>query len=342
MHASRVTSTGEPDVFCLCAASESRGSVFTGHSSRVKLWSPDGELLHSFATPTQGDVTCIDTCSNHVTRFAVSVDSFAYYYDIRKLSQPLQTFAYNRDDINQLLIHRNGEFLAICDDSGDIQIVNIEDGRIFKTCRGPGGGHENICSTVTFHPKRPWELISGGLDCRVIQWDFSRGRPCHKLNMQEIVGRGDSGAYLVNPPMVHSISCLDNEPLMVCGLGNGMVVVFDISKKKHMTVLCSVDVHASAVGCVQYLAREEGRDPCIVSGGNDSKLVVSRLVEEDPKGATPGGSSAAARQVKLVELSAKDHGYKINWLTTVPSPSSPSCDLAVADQTSNITTYSIK
>ena len=61
--------------------------------------------------------------------------------------------------------------------------------RVFKTCRR--SGHENICSSVAFHPKRAWELVSGGLDCLLINWDFSRGKPCYKLNMQEVVTRDE-------------------------------------------------------------------------------------------------------------------------------------------------------
>ena len=122
----QVTSTGEADVFCLCAASEPYGSLFSGHSSRVKLWSSDGKLVHSLDTPTPGDVTCIDTCMG-LGRFAISVDKSVYYYDQRNLSAPVQTYTCNRDDINQLSFNSKGEFLAACDDSGDIQVINVED-----------------------------------------------------------------------------------------------------------------------------------------------------------------------------------------------------------------------
>lgn len=35
-------------------------------------------------------------------------------------------------------------------------------------------GHENICSCVKFRPKSPWSVVTGGLDCMLILWDFKK------------------------------------------------------------------------------------------------------------------------------------------------------------------------
>ena len=180
--------------------------------------------------------------------------------------------------------------------------------------------------------------MSGGLDCYLIRWDFSRGKPCHKLNMQEVVATsGDSSdsAYLVNPPMVHSLSCWQHDAYLACGLGNGMVTLCDISSKKEMSVLCSARLHSASIGSILCLPRQSSdKDSFIISGGNDSKLVLTRLLEKEPTGATPSNTAA----MELVECSAKQHGYKINWI----AHSDVGHKFIVADQTSNITTYSIQ
>ena len=341
MKSIQVTATREPDVFCVCAAGEPRGGIFSGHSSRVKLWSSDGVLVHALDAPTPGDVTSICTCPTHVTQFAFSADTSVFYYDQRNVSTPIKQFSFNREEINEICINRKGEFLAACDDSGDIQIIDIENTRVFKTCRG---GHDNVCSAIAFHPKRPWELVSGGLDCQLILWDFSRGKPLYKVNMQELASREDSGAYLVNPAMVHSLSCMGGEHTLVCGIGSGGVSVCDVSRKKQLEVLCTTQLHSLAVGSVQCVPKQDAREWWVVSGGNDTKLVLSQLkkqLEEVMTGAGPGGSTGA-EQVKLEPVHVLSHGSKINWLSAVPSAVSPETNVVVADQTSNITTFCIQ
>lgn len=341
LKSAQVIATYEPDVFCVCAAGEPRGGIFTGHPSRVKLWSPDGVLACALDTPTPGDVTCICTCPSHVTQFAVSMNTSVFYYDQRNISAPIHHFSFNRDEINQICINKKGEFLAACDDSGDIQVIDIDNARIFKTCRG---GHDNICPTIAFHPKRSWELVSGGLDCQLVLWDFSRGKPLHRINMQDVAPR-DPGAYLVNPAMVHSLSCMGGEPTLVCGLGSGAIAVCDISRKKQLEVVCETQLHSSGVGSIQCVPKQNGEEWWVVSGGNDSKLVLTQLKKQlggDTKGAGPSSSSTGSERVKLETVHVTSHGSKINWICSVPSEASQDTNVVVADQTSNLTTFCIQ
>lgn len=62
-----------------------------------------------------------------------------------------------------MAVNRKGTFLAAADDSGEVKIVDLATGSVFKTLRGV---HTNICSGVQFHPKKSWEVVTGGLDAK--------------------------------------------------------------------------------------------------------------------------------------------------------------------------------
>jgi WD40 repeat protein len=95
-------------------------------------------------------------------------------------ASPLHTYSFNSEEINQVAVNHKGTFLAAADDSGEIKVINLQNHKLFKTLQGV---HSNICSSAVFHPRRPWEVVSGGLDSKIVKWDFSRGRPLHVVDL---------------------------------------------------------------------------------------------------------------------------------------------------------------
>lgn len=74
--------------------------------------------------------------------------------------------------------------LLSSDDSGAVQIVDTDTGSVIRTLQK----HDNICSSAKFRPNRSWQLISGGLDCRVIVSDWKgSGLGVIIFEMDEIV-----------------------------------------------------------------------------------------------------------------------------------------------------------
>jgi WD40 repeat protein len=51
--------------------------------------------------------------------------------------------AYNSDEINSLALSPSGRFLAAADDAGEVRVVDVRSGALYKTLRG---GHSNIAS----------------------------------------------------------------------------------------------------------------------------------------------------------------------------------------------------
>ncbi|KAF2948983.1 hypothetical protein DAI22_01g074000 [Oryza sativa Japonica Group] len=154
-------------------------------------------------------------------------------FDVRMGPQakPLDTYNYNRDEINQIAVSSKG-FLAAADDSGDVKIINTIQKCLYKRLRE---AHTSICSSVQFIPWRPWTAITGGLDSKLAVWDFSKGRTLFSIDYgsPEMLN-GSSGEQCSNPPFVHSIAVSEEGILggsyKVCAVarGDGAVDVVDL------------------------------------------------------------------------------------------------------------------
>lgn len=199
------------------------GILASGGEDGLCIWSKDGTSqtklpftshLSSDRDPKEVNSVCF--CVKNPERLFASCGSKTLRYDLRNLASTVCEFQFNEDEINQLAIHDKGTFLAACDDSGEIKVIEVESGRLFKTLYNK---HDNICATVQFRSNRPWEVVSGGMDFKVVSWDFSSGRPLQDLNVQELGGDSQEGAYFVNPPFVHSIHMAGNGRMFAAGLG---------------------------------------------------------------------------------------------------------------------------
>ncbi|KAK9829594.1 hypothetical protein WJX72_006785 [[Myrmecia] bisecta] len=226
--------------------------------------------------------------------------SVAYEVDLRKGDgAAVQQWDYNSEEVNQLAVNARGTFLAAADDAGEVKVIDLRTGKLHKTLRHV---HDNICSTVAFRPHRPWEVVSGGLDSKLVQWDFGSGKA------KRIWRSGGEAASLdgqiFNPPLVHSMAvpATDARPftrLAVAARGDGNIVVYDLdaecssdsssSKSKrgmqrqrhaeqHQTQprLCILGReqggHQAAVNHVSFVEASQGRQ--LLSGGNDKQVLL--------------------------------------------------------------------
>ena len=133
---------------------------------------------------------------------------------------PAHRYAFNDDEINAVSVSARGDALCAADDSGAVVVVDVSDragfdGKLVKRLRG---GHENIASGAVFRHHKPWDVISGGLDCAVCKWDYSRGAPVAKWRVGELAAAeaareaardGEAPAtpsQMCNPPFVHALA----------------------------------------------------------------------------------------------------------------------------------------
>ncbi|KAL5670913.1 hypothetical protein ACJX0J_015219, partial [Zea mays] len=234
-------------------------------------------------------------------------------FDVRMgtQSKPLETYNYNRDEINQIAVSSKG-FLAAADDSGDVKIVNTIQKCLYKRLRE---AHTSICSSVQFIPWRPWTAITGGLDSKLAAWDFSKGRTLFSIDYgsPELQNGSSSGSagQCFNPAFVHSVAVSEEGILgglyKVCAVarGDGAVDVVDLeyelapakskgppraailttrskgaelgdgscnqSRAKRIHLDYTMGGHTAAVSCVAFSAFGE-KGKFLISGGNDASV----------------------------------------------------------------------
>lgn len=321
-------------------ASENNHILITGHTSSIRQWEID-KTTDTYSSKSfeldlspDDDVTCI--CTVDSTTIAVSIDRSVLFFDVDNLSKPSRSLSNcSQEEINHLAVNRKGEFLSVCDDSGEILIIEISTGKKFKTCRK----HDNICSVALFNPRRNWELVSGGLDCCIINWDYSKGKPLSSVDMTTVSTPSPSG-YSINPPMVHTLCLLGSDcPLMAAGLGNGCIALINPNRRGQIDIVSMVTTHSSSVNTLCYINEishapfNEKSKQVLVSGGNDTKLIVSTLTSAQPRDRNEQSKKSHITGIEGSKVI--DHGSKINSCVYRESTG----ELIVSDLTTNISIY---
>jgi WD repeat-containing protein 53 len=163
----------------------------------------------------------------------------------------LDTYSVNTDEINSIDVDPTGSWIAAGDDSGEIQLISLKNATTtaaataatkpsssaaYRTLRR---GHTNICNAVTFRSTRNNELLSGGLDCRMVRWDYTKLRQLTVFDMNaggdgfgSGDGDGDTGGQFFNPPMINSLAVcsetgVEFPSLVAVARGDGCVALYN-------------------------------------------------------------------------------------------------------------------
>lgn len=299
----------------------------------------------------------------------ISSENEVKVFDIHMLAswKPLENFNYNKEEINQITCNSKSSFLAAADDGGDIKIIDIRQKCLYKTLRA---AHESICSSVQFLPWRPWEVITGGLDSKLIMWDFSKGRPFKVMDL----GKSDpesssSGAQCFNPAFVHAIAVPEVDMLekldkiCVVARGDGVVDVINIeseftaakskarktgqtksngksssqnpekqdqNQRTRLRLDYSCGGHTAAVSCVAFSMFGE-KGRYVISGGNDKAVKAWNLSRfSEVDQTTRDNTDILHLNINL--------NRKVNWLCSTPSDSD---NLVVCDTSKVVKVYTI-
>ncbi|GJN38048.1 hypothetical protein PR202_gb27056 [Eleusine coracana subsp. coracana] len=164
-------------------------------------------------------------------------------------SKPLETYNYNRDEINQIAVSSKG-FLAAADDSGDVKIVSTIQKCLYKRLREAHASLflSDLSTDLQLRTIRSLEamdsdtfylaVITGGLDSKLIAWDFSKGRTLFSIDYGspelQNGSSSSSAGQCFNPAFVHSVAVSEESTLgglhKVCAVarGDGAVDVVDL------------------------------------------------------------------------------------------------------------------
>lgn len=323
-------------VLCVDVQQQS-GQVISGsEGGELCLWSPNGQLVKKVNRPNC-DCTSVVFSKETPHIFYASFGQEILIFDSNSLPEPIFTFQSNVDEVNQIVLDAKEQFLASCDDAGDIKVFGLQDRKVFKTLRFK---HTNICSTVVFRSGRPWEVLSGGLDCRLVHWDFSKPKCLNQFNMQELYATLGDPLYMINPPFVHHVSDSPNGLTYACALENGRIPVLDASHK-NLQPRYALFGHSQGVSQVQFI-----NDSLLISSGNDACLALWDLTKAEqynPENiqmngdCTEKGSPEEEKNMAITELCrvrSIQRSSKVNWI----KPFGPEHDkrIYIADQSSDL------
>ncbi|XP_078164323.1 transducin/WD40 repeat-like superfamily protein [Carex rostrata] len=331
-----VASSGEDGLICLfdlrCQDVASTIDVAKGPISSLCFKSGNDDLVYASSGT---EITCLDV-------------------RLGSQSEPVETYNYNKDEINQISFNTKSNFLAAVDDCGDVKIIDTNQKRLCKSLRG---AHSSICSSAQFVPWKPWALITGGLDSKLAIWDFSKARKL--LVIDYGVPENMNLGQCLNPAFVHSIAVPQTDKILgasykICAVarGDGIVDVIDLeselrpltkprskngvgqsancneSGEKRIHLDYSLGGHTAAVSCVSFSTfGEEGK--FLISGGNDSSVKVWNWLNRF--------SSLQSSSVDDLALSI-DIKRKVNWLCTTPTDSE---NLIVCDTSKVLKVYTV-
>ncbi|KAF9938190.1 WD repeat-containing protein 53 [Modicella reniformis] len=174
-----------------------------------RIWDIRTGKVHKALTGFESSVTATAfTPTDAHTIYVVSGDKIITF-DLRmeslilKTSQSTNVYAGAKDEINQIQVNHLATYLAACDDSGDVRILNLKSHKWM----GPfERKHENIAMSARFVPKKELQVISGGMDKLIIAWDFYKGRATqfissvHPCGTRVAVGLGDGAIQFLHTP----------------------------------------------------------------------------------------------------------------------------------------------
>eukprot|EP01135_Chromosphaera_perkinsii_P008750 Nk52_evm83s1444 gene=Nk52_evmTU83s1444 len=343
----------------------------------IKLWDVDQQkctqTIDAMCEFGGGAVNsfCLHPTNEHI--LYVACGNQIGSLDLRNANTWIEKYDVSKDDINQISINGKGKLLAAADDEGEIQVIDLETKYVKSSL---SNGHSSICSGVLFRPNNPWEIVSCGLDCKVLQWDLGRGRILNSLDFTCMDKDGPNENMLLNPPFAYSVALSNSGHYMGVGVGNCKVYMYEFlklskggkkagKKESPWKYLCSLEGHTGAVSQVIFPFFSPNNS--ILSCGQDKTVnywqlgkrvedhdIVEYLSEpfENEKKAiydepsvnfdeseTPSVNDKEKRRENIGPTSSITHSEKINWICSRPGQRD---NVFVADVSNEISVYSIE
>ena len=237
------------------------------------LYSADisGELRVSDLTKEKvvlGIKMCNEISSFEIMGHSIIVASKASInlFDTRSkivINKPDQTLTVANDDINQISLHRNKEFVSAVDDNGELIILDLRSNAVYKRLKL----HQNVAQCVAFRPNRPWQVLSCSFDSKALLTDFSRGSILKQIEFESLDQK-----MQINSPFVSSCCFDDSGNKMVIGRYNGILQLAESaggSKKKEKWNILDIDAHRWAINSIAFDSEDQ-----IISTGLDGNITL--------------------------------------------------------------------
>ncbi|KAL4204494.1 hypothetical protein AMTRI_Chr01g110150 [Amborella trichopoda] len=205
-------------------------------------------------------------------------------FDVHMASsqKPLETFNYNKEDINQIAVSFNSSFLAAADDSGDVKIIDIHQQCLYKTLRT---GHTIPEETTSEKLGKVCAVARGDgvIDVIDIESELSGSK--------EKTHKSRSKSNLIPRQTTETSNKSQGKGLQLDYASGG---------------------HTAGVSCVAF-SRFGEIGKFIVSGGNDASVKIWDWYKSH-------NNLESSCSVDPLQLTINS-GKKVNWLCTTPNDS---------------------
>ncbi|KAI9239915.1 MAG: WD40-repeat-containing domain protein [Podila humilis] len=269
-----------------------------------RIWDIRSGKVHKALTGFDSSVTTSSFTPVDSHTLYVGSGQKIYTYDLRMEAMILSatesaTKVYEgaEDEINQIQVNHRATFLASCDDSGDVRILDL---KTHKWMRPLERKHSNIAMSVQFIPKKELQALSGGMDKLVVAWDFYKNRATQQIQTDTPLPDGVSSKQLFNPPFVHSIAVHPSGTRSAVGLGDGTIQFLHMSADPP-TPPPVKDGDSLVAQSAPSISKKNKKKSA--SSGGDGWLLGGRLVE------------AHSMPIASIEYA----GFNPNWLVTSAS-----------------------
>ncbi|OBZ91898.1 WD repeat-containing protein 53 [Choanephora cucurbitarum] len=192
-------------------------------------------------------------------------------FDLRNesvmLTEPIQTYEFSKDEINQIDVNENNKFMATADDEG---VVNV--------------------------------IWSGGMDSKVYEWDFSRGLP---TNIYDMSNKEPSAKQMFNPPFVYNMAVSSDGEWIAAGLGDTSIQLLSPpnkkQKKSELQEKRLEDGHNTLVNCLSFVSTTH-----LLSGSANGQVALWDLNTLEKRAFKTNDSFGRLNSLCVLESDNKD------------------------------------
>ncbi|GFZ06154.1 transducin/WD40 repeat-like superfamily protein [Actinidia rufa] len=277
-------------------------------------------------------------------------------------------------DVHSITCNSRSCFLAAADDGSDVKDLVYDPNKMGLGHRKQGMSNQAILDKCFGDMMWEWsydEVITAGLDSKLVMWDFSKGRPYEivDFSVPDTDGGGSAGQCL-NPAFVHSIAVPEVDivdkvgKVCVVARGDGVVEVIDIeselaaikskssskpgktsqSRAKHSALSSDTEnQNGRKKLCLDYsLGGHTAAASCVAFSmfGEKGKYIISggndRSVKVwDWSRYSNAGETSSNRDLIHLNINLSK---KVNWLCSTPADSE---NLIVCDTSKVVKVYTV-
>ena len=163
-------------------AVDGKGDVISASADNtLKLWSPQGEELRTFAGHTDG-ITCVALSKKGDHLLTGSADKTLKFWDI-KTGQPLFTFRGHEGIVTSVALSANGKLAVSGSDDRTLKLWDLKTGKEMQTLKG----HGDCINGVACSPDGAW-IASASDDNTIRLWPLKDNKLDEDVDVKVLEG----------------------------------------------------------------------------------------------------------------------------------------------------------